>query len=349
MNRADGAHDPYRTLGVDRTASPDALKAAFRKRAKETHPDRNPGDPTAAGRFNAVHEAYADLMKRASSPEPVPPRHPPAGHGAASDPRRTRPEGRQEDRRTEDWNPFSDAEFWEALQRGRAGAGGRAESSPPRPTRRAAPPGGFVFSIPIETAWAGGDIRCRPGIRAACETCDGTGAQLVMAACGYCGGTRRRQGSTRRSVACGLCRGTGRTGLPTWRRCEGCAGTGSTAREIPGTVRVAPGIQDGEIATFVEDGTGRRLPIVVEIARSRRFERDGDDLIATRSVSRERALKGTTLTVVGVDGRKRRVRVPPGTGPGTALRLVGLGMPRRGGGGSGDMLIRLKMSVPKAR
>jgi molecular chaperone DnaJ len=303
---------PHSTLGIHPGASRAEAKAAYRRKAMMHHPDRNLGDAGAADRFREVAEAWRML----NVPDV---QHPPRG-------KREQPE---EARGEADPSPRS-----------------TAAREPRGPERQKT--GNSVAAeirITLEEAFTGKQASVQGEELCTCPRCRGSGSLPGehTQACPVCAGRHEtlmdylmRPGS----MNCWACGGSGR--IPLVVRCRTCAGQGILV--VRGTVRVhvPAGADDGECMKGVLGGS-IEVGVRIHIARHGRFVRQGSDLVAVRRMQTARAMKGSTVMVRGVDGRKLRLAVPPRTQPGTLLRVRGQGMPDDKGG-RGDLLVRIEIS-----
>lgn len=347
--------DFYRELGVSADASADEIKKAYRKLARELHPDANPGDAQAEARFKAVSEAY----------------------GVLSDPDKRKQY--DEARRL-----FSAGGFGRGGGLGGFGTGsGGFDLNDLFGTASGGSPGGGgglgdLFGGLFGRRGGGGGSRARRGqdvetdIRidfaeavhgatvplrlsspATCGTCHGSGAKPGTAprTCPTCKGAglvTRSQGSFAFSEPCSDCRGTGRI---VDQPCPECAGSGTSTKTRTLTVRIPPGVNDGQrirVGGQGEPGTpggpAGDLFVRVHVSPHRVFGRSGDDLTITVPVSFPELAMGTTITVPTLNG-KVSLRVPAGTPSGRTLRVRGKGIARRDGR-SGDLLVTLQVAVP---
>ncbi len=341
--------DYYAALGVAKDADAGAIKKAYRKLARELHPDKNPGNAESEARFKEVSEAY-DIL---------------------SDPG-TRKE--YDEART----LFAGGGF----RPGGAG-GGYGGGSPLDMTDLFGAGGGLgdlftdLFGNSATTGAGGGagpvrgqDVSAEigldftdavhgvtlplklssPGI---CHTCRGNGARpgTQPRRCPTCGGTgsvSRNQGAFGFSEPCRDCRGTGQI---IDDPCPECAGTGSTVQTRTITVRVPSGVRDGAKLRIAGKGTpGRRgapagdLFVTVRVRSHPLFSRENDDLLLTVPVSFAEATLGTTLRVPTLDGAVS-LKVAAGTPTGQTLRVRGRGV--RTGKRAGDLLVRVEVAVPR--
>jgi molecular chaperone DnaJ len=346
--------DFYAELGVSSTASADEIKRAYRKLARELHPDANPGDARAEARFKSVSEAY----------------------GVLSDPDKRKQYDEARSLFNGGFRPggggfggpggfdFGDL-FGSGGGRGGdvgglgdllgglfgGGRGGMAGAGASRPRR-----GTDVeteIRIDFTEAVHGATVPLRIASPASCGSCGGTGARAGTAprpcpACGGSGLVTRSQGAFALSEPCRDCRGTGRI---IDDPCTECGGRGVSSRHRTLTMRIPPGVADGQKIRLAGQGEpGMRgapagdLYVLVHVTPHPVFGRSGDDLTVTVPVSFPELVSGTTLTVPTMDGSVK-LKVPPGTSSGRTLRVRGKGITRRDGR-SGDLLVTLQVVVP---
>jgi molecular chaperone DnaJ len=336
--------DYYDILGVDRSADEKAIKAAYRRQARECHPDVNPDDPQAEERFKELSQAYAvlgDPQKRAAYDR--------YGHDFAS---RTGNGGTQYT-----WQeaggpgPFAGGDvggfgdLFETLFGG--GMGGATATRQARPERGRS----LEQDIAVDFADAifGTEESLRIELDEPCEDCSGHG--YSYRACPSCGGTGAD--ASRRSMLgmapCSECRGSGE--IPD-RRCEPCRGTGTRHRSRRVSVKIPAGVQDGsrvrvrgEGMAGLNGGPRGDLILTVRLKEHSFFGRKGDDLTCEIPVSFAEACLGAEITVPTKDGRAK-LKVPAGTQSGRIMRLRGMGAPHLNGSGTGDQLVTIRVSVP---
>lgn len=330
------AIDHYRTLGVARDASTDEIRRAFRRLARETHPDANPGDPGAEQRFRDVATAYEVL----------------------SDPDRRRRYDRGETFDVADL--FSGFGFDDILRSvfGDAGmfGGGVARHGPGRGRD-------IIARVEIELREAAFGTEADVAFRAAsrCDSCAGAGTRkgASPARCSTCGGAgavrvarRGLLGNVMSVIACDTCSGTGEMIMDP---CSVCAGRGAVARDRSVRVEVPAGVETGTRLRLSREGeAGPRggdagdLYVEVLVKEHPDFIRDGDNLVHRTSIGIAEAALGTEILVPTVDGDAVAVGVPAGTQPGTIQQITGLGMGRLGRRGRGDMHLRIDVEIPTA-
>lgn len=353
--------DFYKELGVSSDASSDAIKKAYRKLARDLHPDANPGDTKAEERFKTVSEAHAVLSDPAKRKEYDETRALFAGSGGY---RRgggftTGQGGFNGDFNIGDMfggggsSTAADGGLGDILGGffgSRAGAGARTTASRPRR-------GSDVeteTTLGFREATQGVTVPLRMTSPSPCTNCHGSGAKpgtspRVCPRCNGSGVVSRNQGAFGFSEPCDDCRGTGSI---IDQPCADCTGTGIQNRTRTITVRVPPGVGDGQrirLAGMGEAGL-RGAPsgdlfVTVHVRKDKVFGRTGDDLTLVLPVSYGELVLGTTVSVPTLDGRVG-VKVPAGTADGRILRVRGRGVPKRDGT-AGDLLVTVKVAVPQ--
>src|SRR6201996_1566955 len=346
--------DFYKELGVSSDASADDIKRAYRKLARDLHPDTN-SEPSAAERFKAVSEAHSVLSDPAKRKEYDETRRLFAGGG------RGRFSGGNFGGFSGDSAEFNLNDLFDAAgQTGGANIGdlfgglfGRGAQQP-RPSR---PRRGNDLETETELSFMeatkGVMMPLRLTSPAPCTNCHGSGARpgtspKVCPNCNGSGVVSRNQGAFGFSEPCTECRGSGSI---IEHPCDECQGTGVTTRTRTINVRIPPGVEDGQRIRLAGQGeAGLRgapsgdLYVTVHVRADKVFGRDGDDLTVSVPVAFSELALGTTLSVPTLDG-KVGVRVPKGTTDGRILRVRGRGVPKRSGG-QGDLLVTVKVSVP---
>lgn len=353
--------DFYAELGVSSSASADDIKKAYRKLARELHPDANPGDAKAEARFKSVSEAYGVLSDPDKRKQYDEARslfsggfRPGAGgfgapggaggfdlgdlFGAASGGANAGPGG------------LGDLLGGLFGNRGAPGAG-RAGGAPNRPRR-----GTDIETevrIDFSEAVRGATVPIRLSSSATCGSCGGTGARAGTSArtCATCGGSglvTRSQGAFAFSEPCRDCRGAGQI---IDDPCAECGGQGVAPRTRTLTMRIPAGVADGQRIRLAGQGEpGLRgappgdLYVLVHVNAHPVFGRSGNDLTMTVPVSFPELAMGATLTVPTLDGTVS-LKVPPGTANGRTLRVRGKGFETKNGR-PGDLLVTLQVTVP---
>jgi molecular chaperone DnaJ len=354
--------DFYKELGVVKTASGDEIKKAYRKLARDLHPDKNPGNKQAEERFKAVSEAYDVLSDTAKRKEYDEARNlmasgafrgfgggagPGAGGGTAgfdmSDLFRNASQGGADG----GMGGFSDL-FGGLFNRGGAGAPGSGRI-------RAQKGADLETEVRIGFAEAVNGVTVPLGIaeRTTCPTCHGIGARPGTAPreCPVCHGTgltTRNQGSFAFSEPCANCHGTGSI---IDDPCPTCHGERTVLQTRRLTTRIPAGVSDGQrikLAGKGEPGPGGGpngdLFVVVHVSGHELFGRAGDNLTLTVPVTFPELALGTTLTVPTLAGSVS-LRVPPGTSNGRKFRVKGAGVSRKGV--VGDLIVTVDVAVPQ--
>jgi molecular chaperone DnaJ len=358
--------DYYAALGVSKDADAAAIKKAYRKLAQELHPDKNPGNAEAETRFKEVSEAYdvlSDTKRRAEYDDAR--RLFGAGARGGGFPGGGFSGGGGGSQTFDLGDLFGGAGTAGAgrgggglgdLLGGLFGGAGGAGSARSRSQAASGPARGqdveTEATLSFEEAVLGVTVPLRMQSPGTCPTCHGNGAKPGTSphTCPVCQGagvTSRSQGAFAFSEPCRNCRGTGSfVDDP----CPTCAGSGVTSQTRTITVRIPPGVKDGQRIRLAGKGApGRRggpagdLFVVVHVSEHQLFGRKGDDLTLTVPITFAEAALGTTLTVPTLDGSVS-LKVPAGTSGGRTLRVRGRGVP--GKGKAGDLLVTLDVAVP---
>ncbi|WP_224816665.1 molecular chaperone DnaJ [Hasllibacter sp. MH4015] len=343
--------DYYDVLGVAKGAGADEIKKAYRKKAKELHPDRNADNPDAEAQFKEANEAY-DVLKDADKKAA----YDRFGHaafdgGMAGGPRAGGYGGAQG--QGDFASAFSDVfedlfgDFMGGQQRGGRG-GGRNRASRGSDLR-------YNLKISLEEAYTGLTKQITVPSSVACTSCDGTGSEAgaepqTCPTCSGIGKVRAQQGFFTVERTCPTCSGIGQI---VKNPCRTCGGAGRQEKERALSVNIPAGVETGtRIRLSGEGEAGLRggptgdLYIFVEVADHALFQRDGLDLFCRVPVSMVSAALGGEIEVPTIDGGRSRVRVPEGSQSGRQMRLRGKGMPALRGAAEGDMYIELMVETP---
>ena len=365
--------DYYADLGVSKSAGQEEIKKAYRKLARDNHPDTHPGDSKAEERFKKVSEAYSvigDADKRREYDELRSAlagggfRFPGAGGGFGGGGFTTGGPGaggaggpggaggfdfNVSDIFGEGGGGGGFGDFLNGFVNRGGGAGGAGRATRPRR-------GADVeteITLDFREAAKGVTIPLQLTNPSPCTTCHGSGAKpgTHPVTCGTCHGsgfTNEQRGAFGFSAPCSDCGGQG---TKIEDPCPDCSGTGVTTRRRTITVRVPAGVVDGQKVRLAGQGeAGLRgrpagdLFVTVHVRPDEIFTRSGDDLEVTVPVSFGELALGGTITVPTLDG-KVRVRVPAGTADGRTLRVRGRGVPKRSGT-PGDLLVTVRVQVP---
>ena len=335
--------DYYETLGVPKGASADEIKKAYRKLARQYHPDRNPSDTAAEERFKAIGEAYDTL----SDPER---RKQYDSFGRAFRPG----QGPGPGGGFQGFDFGGNAAGFDLgdLFGGLFNRGGRG--GPAGGPRRGADVEAQV-SLSFEDALRGVTVKVPVDKANACPTCHGSGAAPGTAPtiCPVCKGrgvTSESQGFFSINQPCTRCGGAGTV---IEHPCATCNGSGRVRSTKTYQVRIPAGVRDG--TRIKVKGKGEAAPrggepgdlfVVTRVTASPLFTRNGDDLVIDVPVTFAEAAIGEQVELPTPDGTTVRVRIPAGSTDGKTLRVKGRGAPRLNGGGHGDLLARLRIAVP---
>jgi molecular chaperone DnaJ len=336
MSTGEMAADYYERLGVARDASDAEIKKAFRRLARELHPDVNAHDPAAEEKFKSAAEAYEVL----------------------SDPERRATYDRYgaEGLRSGGFQPSgfgSFADIFDAF----FGGGGDIFGG----VRGPAQGGDVAVTATVELAEAatGKSVEVEFDAVVRCETCRGNGAEpgTPIETCQRCGGAGQLRSATStpfgqvvRAVVCDACHGDGRVPL---QPCAACHGRGRKVERVTVGVDVPAGIADGQRIRLAgrghageQGGPPGDLYVLVRVREDERFMRDGDDLVTVVDVPAPAAALGTTLEVDALDG-PIAVEVPAGTQPHATITLRGKGMPALRRGRHGDLRVVVNVVIPR--
>jgi molecular chaperone DnaJ len=338
MSRTSMPRDPYDVLGVQRDASEQQIKKAFRQLARELHPDVNAHDPQAEEKFKEAAEAYeilSDGERRATYDR--------YGH-----------EGLRSGGYAPNFEGFgSIGDLFDAFFGGGAGPfGGR---SGPAAGEDAA----VAVELDLSEAATGARVEVSFEAIERCEHCHGNGAEpgTPIETCERCGGSGQLQAVTRtpfgqmmRRVTCETCHGDGRVAA---QPCGECRGRGRKVGQRSVEVDVPAGIADGQRIRISQRGHAGEpggsegdLYVLVRVREDERFVREGQDLITALDVPAPLAALGGTLQTPTLDGTAT-VEVSQGTQPGEVIALKGQGMPSLRGGRRGDLKVVVNVVVPR--
>lgn len=351
---AEQKRDYYEVLGVSKGASDAEIKKAYRKLAKQYHPDMNPGDKAAEAKFKEVNEAYSvlsDAEKRARYDQfghaGVDPNYGAGGPGG--------PGG---------FGGFDMGDvdlgdiFGSFFGGGFGGFGGGGGSA-----RRNAPQKGESLRAALTITFQEAAFGCEKEINLnrteECDACHGSGCEPGTTAetCPDCRGTgvvrvQQRTGGFAFSstAACTRCRGTGKI---IHSPCKVCGGSGAVKKSKRVTVSIPAGIDDGQAVSLRGQGNAGKnggpagdLIVAIRVRPDPQFRRDGTTVLYEQPVTFFQAAMGAEVEIPTIDG-KVKYTLPAGTQPGTTFRLRGKGIPELRGRGRGDQYVTVRVQVPK--
>jgi molecular chaperone DnaJ len=337
--------DYYDLLGVSRTASADEIKKAYRQKARELHPDANPGDPAAEERFKQVAQAY-EVLSDADSRARYD-RFGEAGVGSAAGGPNL----------GDMFNGGGFGDLFDAFFGGSGspfGGGGR--------TGPVGPPRGQDLEVVADISFAdavfGATVAVEVRTALRCEECGGSGAGsgTQPVTCSECNGRgqvqRVRQSMLGQMVTASACPRCGGLGQVVVTPCRGCAGEGRVVTEKTYQVDVPAGVDTGSTLRLTGRGAvGPRgggagdLYVHIRVAPHETFTRDGDDIVADLPISIAQAALGTKIALPTLDGEEE-ISVPVGTQHGKEFVFRQRGVHRLHGRGRGDLRVRINVQVP---
>ncbi|MBT8241421.1 MAG: J domain-containing protein [Acidimicrobiia bacterium] len=325
--------DYYEVLGVSKDADDSEIKKAFRRLARDTHPDANPDDPEAEARFKEVAEAYEVL----------------------SDPSKRAAYDRGDVFAVDDlFSSFSGLDDILSQIFGGGFGGFRGQQ------RRRGADLRVTVAVSLENAFTGDNRQIQYRAPTTCDLCQGSGAAdgATRVTCAVCRGVGQVQtsrstilGSMVTVTECPTCRGAGTTVDDPCSQCRG-AGRMDQVREL--TVEIPPGVQDGTRLKLSGRGGagGPGIPpgdlfVDVRVRPHDAFQRAGDDLRAAIEIGMSEAALGTAVSLGRLVGEDIDVDIDAGTQPGTVIRMRSEGMPRLGRRGHGDLYVEVIVRVPE--
>ena len=343
--------DFYEILGVSKSASKEEIKKAYRQKAIQYHPDKNPGDKEAEDKFKEAAEAYevlSDDNKRA--------RYDQFGHAGM---------GSSGGGYSHDWNiedifsQFGDifgGHFGSFGGFGGFGGGGG------RGGRRVAR--GTDLRVKVKLNYSeianGVEKKIKVNKYVNCKSCDGTGAEgsSGFTTCSTCRGsgyvtrvTNTILGQMQSTSPCPTCNGEGKT---INNKCKACSGEGVVRDDEVITIKIPAGVAEGMQLNVSGRGNAARrggvpgdLLVIIEEEKHPELIRDGNDLIYNLSVSIPDAILGVPIEIPTIDG-KVKIKIEPGTQPGKILRLRGKGLPEVNSYNRGDLLVAINVYIPKS-
>ncbi len=345
--------DYYELLGVQKTVTAEELKKAYRKKAVQFHPDKNPGNKESEEMFKKVSHAYeilSDADKRAAYDRYGAAAFEGAGAGV--------PRGPGGGGFHDPFDIFREVfgqqgggggggggGIFEEMFSGRGGGGdGARDGADLR----------YDLEITLEEAARGVEKEISFRKNVTCERCDGNGAEpgskrVTCPTCRGAGQIRRSGGIITFTQTCPTCAGAGKK---IEKPCTACSGEGRVPKTTKLNVRIPPGVDTGSRLRSsgngeagMAGGNAGDLYIVLSVKEHELFERQGEDLFCEIPIKFTLATLGGTIEVPTLSG-KASLKIPTATQSGTTFRLRGKGMPNLRGGAQGDQLVRVHVEVP---
>src|SRR5437870_6188830 len=335
--------DYYQILGVSETATTDEIKKAFRRLAKQHHPDRSPNNPQAAERFKEISEAHDvlsdaekrrkyDQLRRYGAYAGAAGGRPFGGGGGPS-------EGSGVEFDLSDLGSFGGLGDLFSSIFGKRGGGRMEEAEDEVET---------TLSVPFRVAALGGKVPVTLPMAEVCPTCGGDGAApgATISVCPECQGRGTisfGQGGFAVNRPCPVCRGKGR--VPS-ARCATCQGAGEVRVEKRLIITVPPGTEDGTRMRLKGQGAKGKGDVVgqCQVEPDRFFRREGLDVVCTVPINLAQALLGSKIKVRTLEGRHVLLKVPPGTPHGQRFRIAGQGIEKNGR--RGDQYVEVRVEIP---
>lgn len=340
--------DYYEVLGVQKSASLDDIKKAYRKLAIKYHPDRNPGDKDAEAKFREATEAYEIL-----SDDKKRPLYDQYGFAGVD-------ESGGAGQYSHAFHDFQDifgsmggmGGFGDIFEGLFGGGFGGSRSSGGGPKRGATLR--YEYTISFKEAVFGKKAEIHFRHNEQCSLCHGTGlaaggTRKKCATCGGAGQVRRQSGFFAVQQPCPACRGEGTV---VDKPCTACRGTGLEEKSKVMTLTIPAGVDSGHRMVIPHQGDACRdgetgdLQVVISVQRDRYFERDGQDLYCAVPITMAQAAVGAEIEVAGLDDKRISLKVPSGTGNGKMLRIKGEGVPSGTTGRRGDLYVKIIVQVP---
>ena len=333
--------DFYKVLGVDKRASPEDIKKAYRKLAMEHHPDRNKDNPQAEAKFKEINEAYdvlKDPQKRAGYDQFGAAGFPGGGGGGGG--------------RPSDFSGFGGAftDIFEDMFGDMMGRGGAQRSGPQRGSDMQ-----YTMEISMEEAFSGKESTIKVPTNEPCDKCQGTGAMPGTGeeSCPTCQGQgrmRMQQGFFTIERTCPTCNGAGKVIRDP---CNKCSGAGRVRKEKSLRIKIPPGVDNGRRIRLAGEGeAGLRggpagdLYVLLAVRPHPLFRRDGANIYCRVPIPMTTAALGGEIEVPMIGGKRTKVKIPAGTQSGQQLRLRGKGMPVLKSNVTGDMYIETAVETP---
>lgn len=345
--------DCYEILGLEKSASADEIKKAYRKLAVKYHPDRNPGDKEAEEKFREATEAYEIL-----SDEKKRPLYDQYGYDGV--------DGMDQGggaRYSHAYNDFSDlfsgggfGDIFESIFGSGFGGGfGGSRSS----SRGNGPAKGTSLrlnhNIKFKEAVYGTETELHFRHSEVCDACNGTGgaagsSKKTCSTCGGAGQVIQGNGFFKIQQTCPTCRGKGTT---IDKPCTSCRGTGLQEKQKTMSMKIPAGVEDGKRIVIrgqgdagANGGPAGDLYVILDVEPHQFFERDETNLYCAVPISMTQAILGGEIEIEGLDGKKISIKIPDGTTSGKLLRVKGEGVPVMNSDKKGDLYIKIIVELP---
>ncbi len=349
--------DYYEVLGVPKTASADEIKKAYRKKAIEFHPDKNPGNKEAEEKFKEAAEAYevlSDTQKRSQYDR--------FGHAATGNGAGGFSGGMSMDDIFANFGDIFGGHFGSAFRDFASGFAGGGFYNSSSGNRRAASRGSNLrvkVQVTLKDIASGVEKKIKVNKLVGCSHCGGSGAKNAgsIKTCSTCNGSgvvthvqRTILGSMQTQSYCSTCNGTGKIITD---KCEYCSGEGVVRAEEIIPINIPAGIEDGMQFTIRGKGNAARnggipgdLHVLIEEEEHDELVRDGDDLIYNLMLDLPTAVLGGTVEIPTINS-KVKVKIDKGTQPNKVLRLRNKGLPHLNSYGTGDLLVNINVYIPE--
>jgi len=335
--------DYYDVLGINKSASPEDIKSAYRKLAVKYHPDKNPGDKAAEDKFKEASEAYGILSDKSKKEN-----YDNFGHAAFEN-------GGGSQGGFGGFGGFGGSDFSDIFEDFFGDFGGGRRRGNKRNSNNRGSDLRYDLSITLEEAYSGKKQNIQFSSSDKCSTCKGSGSKPGYSAdrCTYCGGNgkvRSNQGFFTVQQTCPQCSGSGEE---ITNPCNYCSGSGNKQTSKKINVTIPKGVDDGTRIRLAGKGeAGSRggangdLYLFINVKSHELFKRSDENLFFEYPISIADAALGTTIEIPTIDGGKAKIKIPEGTQSGKQFRLKGKGMPYMRGSGDGDLYVQINTEVP---
>lgn len=338
--------DYYEVLGVNKDASPDEIKKAFRKLAMKYHPDRNPGDKSAENKFKEINEAY-EVLKDSDKRR----RYDQFGHVGVGGDTGGNPFGGFNGQNIH--FDFDGGDFGDMGDLFSQFFGGSAR----RPRQRQGRDIEIDLNLSFEEAIFGVEKSVSYNADITCDRCHGDGAEpgYQQKTCPTCHGTGQEVhivnslfGQIQQATTCHTCGGDGKIAD---KKCTKCDGKGTVRTRQTIDLKVPAGVDEGSAIRLsgrgeaVRDGVPGDLYVRIHVRPNKKFTRDGDLILSEEHIGMADAALGCDLEIDTIDG-PLTIRIPAGTQSGTDFKLSGHGVPRRGGKTRGPQIVTIRVDTP---